>query len=174
MVLCQILSLIQVEEIELPLDNYGSFNQFFSRQLKPHTRPFINNPDVFCSPFDGKVLVYPRLTEATLMSVKGAWLSMESLLTSKTMSQTYANGSAIIIRLVPYDYHRFHFPVDGEATSARSIKGEYHSVHPIALNKIPHVLCRNKRSVTELVSDIFGRIAYIEVGAIIVWRLSIR
>ena len=54
---------INVEEIELPLASYGSFNQFFSRRLKPQTRPFNSNPDVFCSPCDGKVLVYPRLTK---------------------------------------------------------------------------------------------------------------
>ena len=102
------------------------------------------------------------------MSVKGAWLNLESLLASKTMSQTYANGSAMIVRLAPYDYHRFHFPVNGEANDARTIKGEYHSVHPIALGKVPDVFCRNKRNVTELFSDNFGRIAYIEVGAITV------
>lgn len=157
---------INVAEIELPLDNYRSFNEFFSRRLKPQTRPFINNPDVFCSPCDGKVLVYPRLTDKTSIPVKGAWLSLESLLSSKTISQTYEHGSALIVRLAPYDYHRFHFPVDGEASCARKIQGEYHSVHPIALNKVANIFCRNQRSVTELFSPNFGKIADIEVGAI--------
>lgn len=157
---------INLEEIELPLENYHSFNAFFSRKLKPNARPFIPDSDIFCAPGDGKVLVYPQLTNKTQIPVKGASITLESLLASKSATQTYYGGSALIVRLSPYDYHRFHFPDRGKAGTAKYIKGEYHSVNPIALTKIPSIYCRNHRAVTEFYSQNFGCIAYIEIGAI--------
>jgi phosphatidylserine decarboxylase len=159
---------INTEEIELPLSSYRSFNAFFSRRLKPEARPFVTNPDVFCAPGDGKVLAYPFLAEETRIPVKGASITLESLLASEVTAKTYRGGAALIVRLAPYDYHRFHFPDFGEASPAKNIKGQYHSVNPIALAKVPDLFCRNKRSVTEFCSQNFGRIAYIEVGAITV------
>jgi phosphatidylserine decarboxylase len=159
---------INTEEIELPLSSYRSFNAFFSRRLKPEARPFVTNPDVFCAPGDGKVLAYPFLAEETRIPVKGASITLESLLASEVTAKTYRGGAALIVRLAPYDYHRFHFPDLGEASPAKNIKGQYHSVNPIALAKVPDLFCRNKRSVTEFGSQNFGRIAYIEVGAITV------
>jgi phosphatidylserine decarboxylase len=154
------------EEIELPLESYRSFNAFFSRQLKPDARPFNTDPDVFCAPADGKVLVYPQLQAETRIPVKGNSISIESLLASKATAQNYRRGTALIVRLAPHDYHRFHFPDRGKVNAARYIKGRYHSVNPIALAKVPNLYCYNKRSVTEFSSEHFGRIAYVEVGAI--------
>jgi phosphatidylserine decarboxylase len=157
---------INIDEAELPLASYRSFNAFFSRRLKPDARPFVANPDVFCTPGDGKVLVHPRLEQETRILVKGVSMDLRSLLASNAIAEIYRGGSALIVRLAPYDYHRFHFPDDGEAGAARIINGQYHSVNPIALAKVPDLFCRNKRAVTEFFSKHFGRIAFIEVGAI--------
>ncbi|NEP06170.1 MAG: phosphatidylserine decarboxylase [Okeania sp. SIO2G4] len=157
---------INLEEIELSIDKYKNFNAFFSRKLKPNARHFIKDKNIFCSPGDGKILVYPQLEEKVKIPVKGSFITLESLLNCKATARKYINGSAIILRLAPADYHRFHFPDDGEASRAKTIKGQYHSVNPIALNKVPNLFCLNKRSVTELKSSNFGKIAYIEIGAI--------
>lgn len=157
---------INLEEIELPLESYPSFNAFFSRKLKPNARPFSPDSDLFCAPGDGKVLVYPQLTEHTQIPVKGTLITLKSLLASEVAAPTYYDGSALILRLAPYDYHRFHFPDAGKANPARYIPGQYHSVNPIALSKIPNIYCLNKRAITEFYSQNFGRIVYIEVGAI--------
>lgn len=157
---------INREEFELPLESYRSFNAFFSRRLKSNARPFIQDVNIFCAPGDGKVLVYPQLTELTQIPVKGSYITLEYLLNSGITPQNYYGGSALILRLAPYDYHRFHFPDRGQAHSPRYIKGQYNSVSPIALAKVPDVFCRNKRAVTEFESENFGRIVYVEVGAI--------
>ena len=159
---------INIEDAELALENYKSFNAFFSRRLKPEARPFAQAKNLFCAPGDGKVLVYPELLSETRLLVKGSSITLASLLTSEVDAKTYIGGSAMGARLAPYDYHRFHFPDDGEASLTRKIKGQYHSVNPIALSKIPDLYCRNKRAVTEFHSKNFGRIAYVEVGAITV------
>ncbi|MEG4916336.1 archaetidylserine decarboxylase [Microcoleus sp. B7-D4] len=159
---------INLEEVELSWDCYPSFNAFFSRRLKPGVRPFVTQSEIFCSPCDGKVLVYPQLQDDTLIPIKGSSISIASLLDSEVAAQPYVGGSALVIRLAPYDYHRFHFPDDGKANLTKAIKGEYHSVNPIALARVPGTFCRNKRTVTDFNSKHFGRIAYIEIGALTV------
>ncbi len=159
---------IDPDESELPPSAYPSFNAFFSRRLKPGARPFCDDPHAFSSPADGKVLVFPGLDDGVRLPVKGARLTLEDLLASKSAAEPFRGGSALIVRLAPYDYHRFHFPDDGTPSRPREIRGRYHSVSPIALAKVPDVYCRNKRQVTELSSRHFGRIGYVEVGAICV------
>src|SRR5262249_54674511 len=69
--------------------------------------------------------------------------------------------------LAAADYHRFHFPDDGDADSARSTGRALHSVHPIALDAgAPSFL--NRRMVTLLRSRGFGTLAMVEVGALLV------
>ncbi len=155
---------IDFEEIEFPLHHYRSFNAFFTRRLKSEARPFASEPDVFCAPAEGKVLVYPHLDEGLRIPVKGDSMTLASLLACESTADFYRGGSALIVRLAPYDYHRFHFSDAGEAGPARSISGRYYVVNPAALARMPDVLNRNKRSVTEFVSARFGQIAYIEIG----------
>jgi phosphatidylserine decarboxylase len=160
---------IKLEEAEHPLEAYGSFNAFFERKLKPEARPWDPDPAAFCSPGDGKVLVYPTLGE---LPVKGAKIDAAELLRDPAAAARYAGGAALVLRLAPYDYHRFHFPVAGTAGPARLVPGFYHSVNPIALAVVPEVFLINKRMVTELHSPLFGRIALVEVGAVNVGTIA--
>ena len=156
---------INLSELELELEQYHSFNAFFSRKLKAEARKFVADSQIFCSPGDGKILVYSELSEATKIPVKGSWITIDSLLANQDLAKEFYGGSAFVLRLAPYDYHRFHFPDDGEAQVTKYIEGEYHVVNPIALKQIPEIFCRNKRTVTEFFSQNFGKIAYVEVGA---------
>ena len=149
-----------------PLSHYSSFNDFFIRRLKPGARPCDPDPDRLCCPADGKVLVYPQIAAEDVLPVKNNQLAARELLTEAIDPTPYHGGAALVVRLAPYDYHRFHFPADGQVGQAQWINGTYHSVNPVALARIPDVFHRNRRSVCELATPAFGRIAYIEVGAI--------
>ena len=70
-----------------------------------------------------------------------------------------------IARLCPSDYHRFHFPCDGIPAKPRLINGLLYSVNPIALKKNVSILSENKRMITEIETDHFGTVLYIEIGA---------
>ena len=155
---------IDVEEIEYPLDRYPNFNAFFTRRLKPDTRPFAPEPDALSCPADGKVLVFQHLLEGARIPVKGAPVPLERLLDSEAGARPYRHGSALVVRLAPYDYHRFHFPDSGTAGPARAVAGRYHIVNPLGLARVPGVFWRNRRAVTGFDSDRFGRIAYLEIG----------
>jgi phosphatidylserine decarboxylase len=159
---------INLDEIELSIDQYRSFNHFFTRRLKPEARPFVKHPSVFCSPADSKLLIFNNIQAKTTLKVKGIVLSVVELLNDSIAAQRYQGGTALVFRLAPYDYHRFHFPVTGIAQESRLISGRYDSVNPIALNQVPDVFCRNQRSVTTIETSNFGQITMVEVGALTV------
>lgn len=156
---------IDLDEVEHPPDQYPTFNAFFARRLKPEARPFDSDPTALCSPADGKILVFPTLTPKVEFPVKGAFVTPAELLASADAAQTYDGGSALIVRLAPPDYHRFHFPDAGRAGPARLISGQFHSVNPIALNQTPDLFSLNQRAVAEIDTEIFGRVAIVEIGA---------
>lgn len=163
-----IKSLLQIpgldaDEAEMPWKNYKSFNDFFTRKLKPDARPFIADNNVLCSPADGRILVYPEISPDAKFPVKGAVRSLNELCGTELASPHY---SIAVIRLAPIDYHRYHYPCDCNETGfCKKIAGKYHSVNPIAFAKAPDLFVENTRVITLLDSPVFGRFAYLEIGA---------
>jgi phosphatidylserine decarboxylase len=157
---------IDLDELAHPLDHYRSFNDFFIRRLKPTARPCDPDPTRLCCPADGKVLVYPKLATQARLPVKSCTLTARSLLAGALDPDPYQNGAALVVRLAPYDYHRFHFPADGQASSTTQVDGAFHSVNPLALAHVPDVFHRNRRAVCQLTTPHFGQIACVEVGAL--------
>ena len=155
---------IDVEEIEFPPERYPNFNAFFTRRLKPGARPFAPESDALSCPADGKVMVFQHLLEGARIPVKGGAVPLDLLLDSDEEARPYLHGSALVVRLAPYDYHRFHFPDSGVAGPARVVRGRYYIVNPLGLARVPGVFRRNRRAVTRFDSDGFGRIAYLEIG----------
>jgi phosphatidylserine decarboxylase len=156
---------IDASEFLDPVDAFQSFNDFFIRRLKPECRPFAQGDDVAILPADGRYLVFPDIQKVDGFWVKGKKFSLESLLLDKDLAQQYQNGSMVIARLCPVDYHRFHFPCACISGEARLIQGPLYSVNPIALKKRIEILCENKRMITELHTSHFGKVLYIEIGA---------
>jgi len=154
---------IDASEATLPVDDYRSLDEFFCRRLKPGARPIDESPVRFLAPADGRTMVFPCIGDREFV-IKGCRVCLSDLLRDPGEAERYRDGTAIVVRLAPCDYHRFHFPDSGHATKARLVSGRLHSVHPIALqSKAPSF--SNKRSITLLESKNFGRVALIEVGA---------
>ncbi len=154
---------IDDSEFEKNLYEFSSFNDFFIRRLKPSSRPIANTEAVI--PADGRYLFYPNIAEAPGFIVKNQKFSLEMLLQNKELADRYAQGSLVIGRLCPVDYHRFHFPCDGVPGQSNSIKGSWFSVNPMALKKNIHILTQNKRTICEFETRAFGKVLLIEVGA---------
>lgn len=144
---------------------YKSFNDFFSRQLKSEARPIDIKGESFISPGDGRLLAYENIDLESLVQVKGYTYSFLDLVDSSKAVSLFKNGSCLIFRLCPTDYHRFHFVDSGVCGELHKHKGSYYSVNPIALNKISEIFCKNKREWSILHSNNFGEILYVEVGA---------
>ena len=147
------------EEAERPIGEYETFNEFFTRRLKPGARPL---GDGFVSPADGRLMLYPGADADSPFPLKGATRSLREVLGGD------APGGRLdiaVVRLAPVDYHRFHFPCDCTTDApARAIPGRYHSVNPIALVKRPDVYADNERQVLRCRAP-FGDLWLVEVGA---------
>lgn len=149
-------------EFEKPLHAYCSFNDFFTRKLKPESRPLANS---IILPADGRYLCYQNIEQCENFLVKGKQFALTHLLRDETLAETYKTGSMIIARLCPADYHRFHFPCDCVPSEAHLINGPLYSVNPLAIKEHFEWLIENKRMLTRLKTDDYGEILFIEIGA---------
>ena len=161
-----------VEEYDIDLSiaqkqDFESFNDFFYRKLKPEARIINTDSNVVVSPADGKLLAYADIQNQDFI-VKGYRFNVGEFLQNEALAKKYADGSLLIIRLCPTDYHRYHFPVDGRIISEIKIDGDYYSVSPIALKKKIELIVMNKRNYCEIETQEFGTVVMAEVGATMV------
>ena len=161
-----------VDEFNIDMDlakkdikDFTSFNDFFTRELISEARPITNDPDILISPGDGRLTAYENIDLDNIVQIKGLTYSLRELVKDDSIASKYENGTCIILRLCPTDYHRFHFVDSGTIGPNHAIKGSYYSVNPIALKNIPKLFCENKREWSILRSDNFGDVLTIEVGA---------
>jgi len=148
-----------------PKESFKSFNDFFIRRLNPESRPIAPGNDVAILPADGRYLFYSNIQKSDGFFVKGQKFSLEALLGDSCWAHKYHQGSMVIARLCPTDYHRFHFPFNCAPERPKLINGPLFSVNPMALKKNVHILAENKRMLTPLQTKNFGTVLYIEVGA---------
>ena len=148
-----------------PLHSYQSFNDFFYRKLKPTARPIHPAEDSIVFPADGRHLLLADLSRVKDFYVKGQRFDLSRLLGSTQLAEKYASGSALISRLCPVDYHRFHLPLAGTPEQPQLLAGPLFSVSPIALKLRPSILWENKRYLTILSSTAVGEVCYLEIGA---------
>ena len=156
------------EERDIP---YRSFNNFFIRRFKPGIRPFtqvLKQMPAFC---EARYFGHQALDESNSIPVKGKYLTARSLTGDAWKEGNFEGGPALLARLCPVDYHRFHFPDNGECKKHFRISGKYHSVNPLALAVKPDIFCTNERQISLLHSENFGKLLYVEVGAICVGKI---
>ena len=149
---------------------YGSFNQFFTRRLRPGARQFCTGQHL-PAPCEGRYLAYQAVTDGLTFPVKGQYLDYQKLLAHPRWAKSFAGGPLFIARLCPVDYHRFHFPDDGRYLDFYCLPGGLHSVNPLALRSRGDVFITNQRHVSILELEHFGAMALIEVGALCVGKI---
>lgn len=149
-------------------NSFSSFNDFFIRKLKPESRPIAPDSLVISSPADGKILAYENINNSDFY-IKGYKFNVASFLGNEELAKKYENGSMIVFRLAPPDYHRYHFPVGGTTgTENVKINGDYYSVNPLALRKKADIFWLNQREYGIIRNPLFGGVIMVEVGATMV------
>lgn len=156
---------LDVDEFARQPDEFANFNEFFYRQLKPEARPIDSDPSTVVFPADGRHLCVPDLSRCDGLFVKGEMFDLATLLGDDALTKQFASGSLLLSRLCPVDYHRYHFPVAGQAGPSRLINGPLYSVNPIALRRNINILATNKRALTILETESLGRVLLLEIGA---------
>jgi phosphatidylserine decarboxylase len=156
---------IDTSQFQDAKDTFKSFNDFFYRKLKEEARPIDRTASSLISPGDGRLTAFTNINLNKLVQIKGITYSLYDFIKNDTVANTYNNGTCLILRLCPTDYHRFHFLDNGFCETSKSIKGDYYSVNPIALKKVKNLFCENKREWSLFHSENFGDVLYVEVGA---------
>jgi phosphatidylserine decarboxylase len=168
------LSLFSVdmgEAVEPDPYRYGSFNEFFTRALRPDARPIDQDPDAIVSPVDGAVSECGAIERDTLMQAKGRYYSVGGLLAGHPWAKSFEGGSFATIYLAPFNYHRVHMAVPGALFDTVYVPGRLFSVNTVTAQHVPNLFARNERVVTLFETD-FGRFALVLVGALNVGSIA--
>ena len=158
------IDMSQFEETE-----YRSYNEFFSRRIKPGMRPICTAPEVLIAPCDSKLTALP-ITREGRFTLKHTEYTVASLLKNTALAAKYEGGHVLIFRLTVDDYHRYCYVSDGEKDDNVRIPGVLHTVNPVANDYYP-IYKENSREYSILHSREFGDILMMEVGALMVGRI---
>ncbi len=154
------------------VEAYDSFNDFFTRHLKPNLRPIALTHIV--SPVDGFVSEFGQIQSGQLLQAKGKYYSVQSLLAlDKSKHDVFNQGSFATLYLSPKDYHRVHMPCAGILQNMIHVPGKLFSVQPATTRHIPKLFARNERLVL-LFDTEYGPMAVVFVGATIVGKIGTR
>ena len=147
---------------------FKSFNEFFTRELKPGRRPICSDENAIASPADGAISELGDIELGSIMQAKGQYYSLSQLLAGNAeQCNTYMGGKFATIYLSPKDYHRVHMPLDGELLNTTYVPGDLFSVNQATANQVPGLFARNERLICEFANE-KGKFIMILVGAMIV------
>lgn len=149
--------------------DYRSFNDFFTRELRPGIRPFPADERAIASPADGTVSQSGRIAGNRLLQAKGVRYSLDSL--AGNLGDEFDGGSFLTVYLAPHNYHRVHTPCGGVLTAARGVPGALFSVNAGTEATISDLFCRNERLVCRLETP-YGNLLIVLVGALIVGSIA--
>jgi phosphatidylserine decarboxylase len=125
---------------------YPTFNQFFTRALRPGARPLASS-DWIC-PVDGAISQFGRIEDGQIFQAKGHRYSATALLGGDgALAAHFHHGSFATLYLSPRDYHRIHMPGAGVLRRMTHVPGALFSVNPTTARGVPGLFARNERVV---------------------------
>jgi phosphatidylserine decarboxylase len=150
--------------------SYPSFNEFFTRALKPGARP-IAQADLVC-PVDGAISQFGAIERDLVFQAKGHRYTTTALVGGDAALATqFDHGHFATLYLSPRDYHRIHMPCEGVLTRMVHVPGALFSVNPTTARGVPGLFARNERVVCVFDSP-RGPFVLALVGATIVGSMA--
>ena len=150
------------------IDDYPSFNHFFTRELKNGVRPLATAANAIACPADGAVSQAGPIEGGKIFQAKGhSYTALELLGGDTERAKAFENGSFATIYLSPKDYHRLHMPLTGTLKEMVHIPGRLFSVNNTTVSAVPNLFARNER-VACIFDTEAGPMALVLVGAIFV------
>ena len=158
------------EALHVDIASYATFNEFFTRALKPGARP-LADADLIC-PVDGAISQFGAIERDQIFQAKGHHYSTTAVVGGDAaLAAQYQDGHFATIYLSPRDYHRIHMPCDGRLSRMIYVPGELFSVNPVTARGVPGLFARNERVVCVFESA-RGPFVLILVGATIVGSMA--
>ncbi len=148
--------------------HYRSFNEFFTRALKPHVRPLAEAPAAVVCPADGVASAIGNINADTLIQAKGKTYTATALLGGDALrAERFHNGTFATVYLSPKDYHRVHSPLACSLREMVYVPGKLYSVNQTTAEHIDNLFAINERVVC-IFDTAHGPMAVVLVGAMIV------
>jgi phosphatidylserine decarboxylase len=158
------------EALDPNIANYKTFNDFFTRALRPDARPLADA--AYICPVDGRISQFGDIEDDQIFQAKGHKFSTTALVGGDAqLAAQFQHGSFANLYLSPRDYHRIHMPIDGKLTRMIYVPGELFSVNPTTARGIPGLFARNERVVC-VFDTAHGPFVMTLVGATIVGSMA--
>jgi len=152
------------------IESYASFNDFFTRALKPGARP-LAAADYLC-PMNGAISQFGAIERDQIFQAKGHAYSTTALLGGDArLAAEFEHGQFATLYLSPRDYHRIHMPCAGRLRTMVHVPGDLFSVNPVTARGVPGLFARNERVVCAF-DTARGPLALVLVGATIVGSMA--
>lgn len=163
---------ISLDEAQLQRpEDFRSFNDFFTRALKPGERPLVEDPRVLLSPVDGAISQLGPIDGERIFQAKGHHYTAAELLGGRDLAAPFDGGEFCTIYLAPNNYHRLHMPLAGTLREWVYVPGRLFSVNPATARALPGVFARNER-VAAIFDTELGPFAMVLVGAFFVGSIE--
>ncbi|KAF4974167.1 hypothetical protein FZEAL_8897 [Fusarium zealandicum] len=171
------------EEALIPSGGFKTFNEFFSRHLKPGLRP-IDSPD------DDSVIVYPAdctydnsVSNQSIVNIESdgsvyiknlPW-TISSLLQGSQYAEEFHGGVWMHAFLNTFNYHRQHAPVSGKVIEVKNIQGAAYMEVNSKCEPV-RVMCGpdapdspgyqfiQSRGMCVIENDVLGKVAFLPIG----------
>ncbi|MBB3177725.1 archaetidylserine decarboxylase [Variovorax sp. Sphag1AA] len=158
------------EALDSDIASYPSFNEFFTRALKPGARP-IADADLV-APVDGAISQFGPIEGDQIFQAKGHSYTTTALVGGDAaLAERFKHGSFATLYLSPRDYHRIHMPCDGRLLRMTYVPGDLFSVNPTTARGVPGLFARNERVVC-VFETARGPFVLVLVGATIVGSMA--
>ena len=158
------------EAADPDIASYASFNEFFTRALKPDARP-LATADFIC-PVDGAISQFGTIDRDQIFQAKGHSYSTTALVGGDAaLASAFENGHFATLYLSPKDYHRIHMPCAGRLLRMIHVPGDLFSVNPLTARGVPGLFARNERVVCVFEGE-QGPFVLVLVGATIVGSMA--
>jgi len=158
------------EALEDQPADYKTFNDFFTRALKPGARPLASS--TWVCPVDGAISQCGRIEKDQIFQAKGHHYSTRALVGGDAhLAALFDDGHFATLYLSPRDYHRIHMPIAGKLKRMVHVPGDLFSVNPTTARGVPGLFARNERVVCEF-ETVHGPMVMVLVGATIVGSMA--
>jgi phosphatidylserine decarboxylase len=158
------------EAAEPDIAAYATFNEFFTRALKPGVRP-LAQADLIC-PVDGAISQFGAIDGDRIFQAKGHHYTTQALVGGDgALAAHFHGGLFATLYLSPRDYHRIHMPCAGRLLRMIHVPGDLFSVNPATAQGVPGLFARNERVVCVFDGEA-GPWVLVLVGATIVGSMA--
>ena len=162
---------VNMDEAENPdIAAYPTFNEFFTRPLKPGARP-LADARLVC-PVDGAISQFGPIDADRIFQAKGHRYTTTALVGGDAaLGARFEDGKFATLYLSPRDYHRIHMPCAGRLVRMIHVPGDLFSVNPTTARGVAGLFARNERVVCVFESE-WGPFVLVLVGATVVGSMA--